>query len=97
MPADLPPNLTASLDKAIYNVGETMTLTVNTTKDVRDVYVDEPIAVHVDLPSLGFSGDVAGQLHRNTGTWAPIVVTDSGRVWTLATDDGNEAKYTATA
>lgn len=89
--------LTAALDKAVYQAGETMTLTVRTDTDERDVYVDDPVSVHVDLPSLGYSGDVTGQVHRNTGTWAPITTADPSHVWTLLSDDGNEAKYTATA
>jgi hypothetical protein len=98
MPTAPTSDLILSLDKDTpYEQGETMTLTVKTPPGDRDVYVIEPFTVHVEVPDRGLEGDATGQLNRLTGAKAPISTSDAAHVWTLQSDDGNEAVYTATA
>lgn len=77
-------SLTATLDKTAYSVGDTMTLTVVSDKRLQsDV---------IDVKAAGDDATVT------TTVQAGIVVTDqSGRVWTVGSDDGHAAVYTSKA
>lgn len=87
--------LTAKLDKAVYNPGDTMTLTVTTTAEERDRYVDTPFTVHVSVPGVGET-DITAALKKQAAD-APVVVTDPDRTWAQASDDGVKAVFTTKA
>lgn len=76
--------LTLSLDKASYNPGDTMTLTIVSDKRLRsDV---------LDIQSAGDDAKVT------TTVQAGIVITDPAlRKWTSKSDDGKTAVFTAIA
>lgn len=76
--------LTASLDKASYAPGDTITLTIVSDKRVQ--------SSTLDIASAGDDAKVT------TIVQAGIVLSDpAGRKWTVKTDDGKTATYTATA
>lgn len=76
--------LTATLDKASYNVGDTMTLTVVSDKRITS-----------DTIAIQSAGDDA---QVTTTVQAGVVVNDpAGRTWTSESDDGKTAVFTATA
>lgn len=76
--------LTLTLDKPAYAPGDTMTLTAVSDKRVQSDTIDVQAA-----------GDDA---KVTTTVQAGIKVSDStGRVWTVKSDDGVTAVYTATA
>lgn len=85
----------ATLDKGVYNVGETMTLTVTTDAADRDRFVEVPFTVTVSVVGTG-SGDAAAMLRQQVGD-AAVVVSDPDRTWTQVSDDGITAVFTATA
>lgn len=77
-------SLTANLDKATYNPGDTMTLTVVSDKRLQ--------STALDIQSAGDDAKVT------TTVQAGVTVTDpSGRKWTVKSDDGHTAIYTSTA
>lgn len=78
------PTLTATLDKAAYNTGQVMTLTVK-----RSSVTDN---VTVSLDSLGITAKAVATI-----TFAVTVTDDQGKTWTKVSDDGATAVYTATA
>lgn len=76
--------LTATLDKPAYNPGDTITLTVVSDKRLQ--------TSQIDVEAAGDDAKVT------TTVQAGIVLTDpSGRKWTVKSDDGKTAVYTATA
>lgn len=76
--------LTATLDKASYNAGDTMTLTVVSDKRVS--------SVSLAIASAGDNATVT------TTVQAGVTVKDStGRNWASKSDDGKTAVYTAIA
>lgn len=87
-------NLTAALDKATYNPGETATLTVSGT--VISSASSSSLAVNVtasdgSTTSLPLTMSVGG----TEETWQITSVTDSsGRAWTVSAD-GHSATATA--
>lgn len=78
------PTLTATLDKAAYNQGDVMTLTVK-----RSTVTDN---VTVSLGTLGITAQAVAQI-----TFSVTVTDDQGKTWTKKSDDGSTAVYTATA
>lgn len=85
------PTATASLNKAAYAIGETMTLTVDHTD--------------ADRMSLTVSGVVTDS-NGNTATWSANAELDAGvvtitatggRTWTLQSATANQSVFTATA
>lgn len=84
-----------TLDKSVYAPGDLMTLTVATDPHDRDTFRDTPVTVHVDVPGLG-GGDATGTLRSPAGP-APVAVSDASRPWSLVSDDGQTAVYSATA
>lgn len=87
--------VTAQFDKAVYVPGDTMTLTVTTTAEDRDRYTETPFVVHVSVAGVG-DADVTASLRKQIDD-APVVVTDPDRSWTLVSDDGVKAVFTAKA
>lgn len=80
-------SLTATLDKASYSPGETMTLTaVSSPSRTTD------FTVTVNNPMFG-SANASGQ------ATAPLTVTDTdtAHTWALQSDNGTTAVWTATA
>lgn len=85
------PTCSASLDKSAYAVGETMTLTVS--------YSDpDTQQVSVTITVTDKSGNTSGPA-TVTAVIDPstVTVTDPSRVWTLQSDNGSIAVYTAVA
>lgn len=85
------PTASATLNKASYSVGETMTLTVNHTD--------------ADRLTLTVSGVVTDS-QGNTGAWSATAQIDAGavtitqtggKVWTLLSATANQSVFTATA
>lgn len=88
--------LAVTLDKAVYDVGDKMTLTVVTAEGDRAVYTTVPFSVHVVVGNL--SGDVDGAVRKREADLVPVVVTDSSsREWVDGPDDGLAAVFTAVA
>lgn len=76
--------LTATLDKASYAPGDTMTLTVVSDKRIQTAVID--------IQSAGDDAKVT------TTVQSGIVLTDpAARKWTIVSDDGKTAVYHATA
>jgi hypothetical protein len=86
------PDLSASLDKASYVPGETATLTVSYNGD-GEANVNTITVRGVD--GAGNAALVTVQL-TVVDKISLSVVDDSGRVWTLLSDDGSTAVFTAT-
>lgn len=83
--------LNVSLDKTTYAPGDVMTLTVTTGPGDRESSKTVTGTVHVDgLIDATFNATVA--LPNKA-----VTVTDPANVWTVTSDDGNTAVYTATA
>ena len=87
--------ITATFNKAVYAPGETMTLTVTTSAADRDRFTETPFTVNVNVVGVG-NADVTAALRQQVED-AAVVVTDPDRVWTLGSDDGVKAVFTATA
>jgi hypothetical protein len=86
------PDLSASLDKASYVPGETAILTVSYNGD-GEANVNTITVRGVD--GAGNAALVTVQL-TVVDKISLSVVDDSGRVWTLLSDDGSTAVFTAT-
>ena len=85
------PTATASLNKAQYAIGETMTLVVSHTD--------------ADRQTLTVSGVVTDS-NGNTASWsataeldagAVAITQDAGKAWTLQSATANQSIFTATA
>ena len=87
--------INATFDKPVYNVGETMTLTVKTTTADRDRFIDTPFTVHLSIAGTG-DGEASASVRRQIAD-ALVVVTDADRTWTQVSDDGVTAVFTAKA
>ena len=75
--------LTATLDKPQYAPGDLMTLTVVSDKRL--------VSDTIDVQAAGDDAKVT------TIVQAGVTVTDPNRTWTVQSDDGKTAVYTATA
>lgn len=86
-------SLNATFDRAsaVYAPGDTITLTV--TNGPLERNNDQPISVTVSVPGLGETV-LTGKIDRPD---TPVQVTDADRVWTLVSDNGATAVFTATA
>lgn len=84
-----------AFDKAVYNAGEAMVLTVTTAPGDRDRFTETPFTVTVSVPGVG-NADVTASLREQVAD-AVVSVTDPERSWTQQSDDGDEAVFTATA
>ena len=80
-----------SFDKATYEPGETITLTIETDPGERDR--DRDILAHVTIEGVG-ELNVTGVIDLPD---APITVQDLDRFWTKVDDNGTIAVYTAIA
>lgn len=85
----MPATVTAALDRTSYAPGDTMTLTVQYT-----VPEESKVTLTAVLDYVGGSVESAA-------VSVPVkdvdVIDDSGRQWTVASDDGATATLTATA
>lgn len=87
--------ITAPFDRPVYNPGDQMTLTVVTGPTDRDQYAETPVQVRVSVAGVG-EADVSAVLRQPAADTA-VVVVDQARDWTLTSDDGVTAVFTATA
>ena len=87
--------VTGAFDKAVYNAGEAMVLTVTTDPGDRDRFTETPFTVNVSVPGVG-NADVTAKLRKQVED-AAVIVTDPERTWAKQSDDGDEAVFTATA
>jgi len=81
MPA---PTATATLDKPAYASGDVMTLTVD--------YVVDAVDISISVEGLGGTASPT-----TTAKVRRITITDPDRAWTLKSDTGARAIYTAKA
>lgn len=90
------PTINATLDKASYNAGEQMTLTVQYADADNWQRVDTIVITGSDQAGNAVVATIETTI--NSSDEVLLDIEDSaGRVWTKQSDDGSTATYTATA
>jgi len=85
------PTASASLNKASYAIGETMTLTVAHTDADRQTLTVSGVVTD----SQGNTASWSATADLDAGTVA--ITADGGKVWTLQSATANQSVFTATA
>lgn len=78
--------ISVTLDKAVYNPGDPMVLTVVTDPADRDRFIETPFTVNVSVPGTG-TGSATANLREQVAD-APVNISDPDRTWTVRSDDG---------
>lgn len=88
--------LTAEITPPVLAPGQTMTLTVTCPPQDRDRYIETPITITASVAGVGET-TASATLRRQTDDEVVVVIDPTSRTWTLLSDDGATAVFTATA